>query len=88
MQVGGHGRGLQEGGGGVTCPADLRREPECSGRGYPVKGSRTLWGLPRTDLPTMSSSCLMQKNFSQRRNLIREVRKCRSKEKQSNGTKQ
>lgn len=34
LQMGGHGCGLQEGGGGVTCPADLRREPKCAGRGY------------------------------------------------------
>ena len=48
-----------------------------------VKQSRTLWSPSKSSLPAF---CLW-KNFSQRISLMREVRKCRSKEKQSYRTK-
>ena len=48
-------------------------------------------GLSQNRPPTMSSVCLLsvsKKNFSQRINLIRKVRRCRKKGKQSSKTKQ
>lgn len=53
------------------------------GEGVPGEREQDPMGLPRTDLPAMSSTCVVQKNFSQRRNIIREVRKCRSREKRT-----
>ena len=45
-----------------------------------MKRSRTLWSVPST-----SSACLLSvRNLSQRISLIREVRQCRNKGKESN----